>query len=86
VLLKVPWRKRCPFHQRNKQAAAGHPAAVEQGLNMIRKLGTFVDWTIIGESKELHKGIDMVVSSLTSVEVTLEPRAKLRDCAAYQPL
>ncbi len=45
--------------------ATGHPAAVEQGLNMIRKLGTFVefsvmrekvtaDWTIIGDSKELN--------------------------------
>ncbi|MGA7391491.1 MAG: alcohol dehydrogenase catalytic domain-containing protein [Terrimicrobiaceae bacterium] len=103
--------------------ATGHPAAVEQGLNMIRKLGTFVefsvmrekvtaDWTIIGDSKELNvhgahlgpycypvairmieqnllpmdeivthrlplkdyqKGIDMVVSGLTSVKVTLEP-------------
>lgn len=45
--------------------ATGHPAAVEQGLNMIRKLGTFVefsvmrekvtvDWTIIGDTKELN--------------------------------
>ncbi|MEA3337890.1 MAG: alcohol dehydrogenase catalytic domain-containing protein [Chloroflexota bacterium] len=45
--------------------ASGHPAAVEQGLHMIRKLGTFVefsvmrepvtvDWTIIGDSKELN--------------------------------
>jgi len=45
--------------------ATGHPAAVAQGLNMIRKLGTFVefslmrepvtaDWTIIGDSKELN--------------------------------
>jgi threonine dehydrogenase-like Zn-dependent dehydrogenase len=45
--------------------ATGHPAAVEQGLHMIRKLGTFVefsvmrepvtvDWTIIGDSKELN--------------------------------
>lgn len=44
--------------------ATGHPSAVEQGLHMIRKLGTFVefsvmrepvtvDWTIIGDSKEL---------------------------------
>lgn len=44
--------------------ATGHPAAVEQGLRMIRKLGTFVefsvmrepvtvDWTIIGDTKEL---------------------------------
>ena len=45
--------------------ASGHPAAVEQGLYMIRKLGTFVefsvmgqpvtvDWTIIGDTKELN--------------------------------
>lgn len=45
--------------------ATGHPAAVEQGLQMIRKLGTFVefsvmrekvtvDWTIIGDGKELN--------------------------------
>ena len=45
--------------------ATGYPAAVEQGLHMIRKLGTFVefsvmrepvtvDWTIIGDSKELN--------------------------------
>lgn len=45
--------------------ATGHPRAVEQGLHMIRKLGTFVefsvmrepvtvDWTIIGDSKELN--------------------------------
>lgn len=45
--------------------ATGHPAGVEQGLHMIRKLGTFVefsvmgesvtvDWTIIGDTKELN--------------------------------
>jgi threonine dehydrogenase-like Zn-dependent dehydrogenase len=45
--------------------ATGHPAAVEQGLLMVRKLGTFVefsvmrepvtvDWTIIGDTKELN--------------------------------
>lgn len=44
--------------------ATGHPAAVGQGLAMLRKRGTFVeysvmrepvtvDWTIIGDSKEL---------------------------------
>ncbi|MBV8899197.1 MAG: alcohol dehydrogenase catalytic domain-containing protein [Verrucomicrobia bacterium] len=103
--------------------ATGAPPAVEQGLLMIRKLGTFVefsvmrepvtvDWTIIGDSKELNihgshlgpncypvairmiqqgllpmdeivthrlplrdyqKGIDMVLSGVTSVKVTLEP-------------
>jgi threonine dehydrogenase-like Zn-dependent dehydrogenase len=45
--------------------ATGHPAAVGQGLRMIRKQGTFVefsvmrekslvDWTIIGDTKELN--------------------------------
>lgn len=45
--------------------ATGHPKAVETGLHMIRKLGTFVefsvmrelvtvDWTIIGDTKELN--------------------------------
>jgi len=45
--------------------ATGHPGAVAQGLQMIRKLGTFVefsvmrepvtvDWTIIGDTKELN--------------------------------
>jgi L-iditol 2-dehydrogenase len=44
--------------------ATGHPASVGQGMNMIRKLGTFVefsvfaqpttlDWSIIGDQKEL---------------------------------
>lgn len=45
--------------------ASGNPAGVNQGLQMIRKLGTFVEfsvfnepatinWTIIGDSKELN--------------------------------
>lgn len=45
--------------------ATGHPQAVKQGLHMIRKAGTFVefsvmrepvtvDWTIIGDTKELN--------------------------------
>ena len=45
--------------------ATGHPSGVTQGLQMIRKLGTFVefsvmrdlvqaDWTIIGDTKELN--------------------------------
>jgi threonine dehydrogenase-like Zn-dependent dehydrogenase len=45
--------------------ATGHPDAVQQGLHMICKLGTFVefsvmrepvtvDWTIIGDTKELN--------------------------------
>lgn len=45
--------------------ATGHPASVKQGLEIVRKLGTFVefsvfkdlvtvDWSIIGDSKELN--------------------------------
>jgi erythritol/L-threitol dehydrogenase len=45
--------------------ASGHPSSVTQGLQMIRRLGTFVefsvfgepvtvDWTIIGDTKELN--------------------------------
>lgn len=45
--------------------ASGHPQSVSQGLHMIRRLGTFVefsvfgepvtvDWTIIGDTKELN--------------------------------
>jgi len=44
--------------------ATGHPSSVVQGLHMIRRLGTMVefsvfgepvtvDWTIIGDTKEL---------------------------------
>ena len=44
--------------------ATGHPSSVQQGLNMVRKLGRFVefsvfgepaviDWSIIGDRKEL---------------------------------
>ena len=45
--------------------ATGHPSSVQQGLSMVRKLGTFVefsvfgepaivDWSIIGDRKELN--------------------------------
>lgn len=45
--------------------ATGHPKSVSQGLQMVRRLGTFVefsvfgepvtvDWTIIGDTKELN--------------------------------
>ena len=45
--------------------ASGNPAAVQQGLDMIRKLGTYVEfsvfndpatvnWTVIGDTKELN--------------------------------
>ena len=45
--------------------ASGHPSGVVQGLHMVRRLGTFVefsvfgepvtvDWTIVGDTKELN--------------------------------
>ena len=45
--------------------ASGHPLAVQQGLDMVRRLGTFVEfsvfkdpapvnWTVIGDTKELN--------------------------------
>lgn len=84
--------------------ATGHPAAVEQGLRMLRKLGTFVefsvmrepvtvDWTIIGDSKELnihgaHLGpycypvaIDMLVKGLLPMDQIITHQLPL---AAYQ--
>ena len=56
--------------------ATGHPQAVVEGLHMIRKLGTFVefsvmrepvtvDWTIIGDTKELNiHGAHLVAAHL----------------------
>jgi erythritol/L-threitol dehydrogenase len=67
----------------------GKPAAVEQGLHMIRKLGTFVefsvmsekatvDWTIIGDSKELnirgsHLGPDCYPVAIRMLEQRVMP-------------
>ena len=71
--------------------ASGHPVAVKQGLQMIRSLGTFVefsvlkepvtvDWTIIGDTKELNihgshlgpycypRAIDMLQKGLLPIE------------------
>lgn len=82
--------------------ATGHPSAVEQGLQMIRKLGTFVefsvmrekvtvDWTIIGDSKELtihgaHLGphcypvaIRMLEQKLLPMDEIVTHRLPLRD-------
>jgi erythritol/L-threitol dehydrogenase len=28
--------------------ATGHPAAVQQGLNLLRKLGTYVEYSVFG--------------------------------------
>ena len=51
--------------------AAGHPSSIDQGLNLIRKQGTFVefsvfkdeasiDWSIIGDGKEITiKGVSL---------------------------
>jgi L-iditol 2-dehydrogenase len=51
--------------------ATGHPSSVTQGLNMIRKLGRFVEfsvfmdaatvnWTVIGDAKELDiRGVSL---------------------------
>jgi erythritol/L-threitol dehydrogenase len=68
---------------------SGKPAAVEQGLQMIRKLGTFVefsvmsekatvDWTIIGDTKELnirgsHLGPDCYPVAIQMLEQRILP-------------
>lgn len=82
--------------------ATGHPKAVEQGLQMIRKAGTFVefsvmrepvtvDWTIIGDTKELnihgsHLGphayplaIDYIHRGLINVEPIITHQLPLED-------
>lgn len=58
--------------------ATGHPSSVTQGMNMIRKLGRFVefsvfgapttlDWSVIGDGKEL----DVLGSQLCAVMAAL---------------
>ena len=82
--------------------ATGHPSAVEQGLRMIRKLGTFVefsvmrelvtvDWTIIGDTKELnihgsHLGpycyplaVDMIQKGLLPMDYIISHQLPLSD-------
>jgi erythritol/L-threitol dehydrogenase len=82
--------------------ATGHPAAIEQGLRMVRKLGTFVefsvmrekvsvDWTIIGDTKELtingsHLGprcypvaIRMIESGVLPIDEIVTHRMPLKD-------
>lgn len=82
--------------------ATGHPKAVEQGLHMIRKAGTFVefsvmrepvtvDWTIIGDTKELnihgsHLGpytyplaIDYIQKGLIDVSHIVTHQLQLKD-------
>ena len=64
--------------------ASGHPSGVTQGLEMLRKLGTFVEfsvfnepatvnWTIIGDTKELtihgsHLGPGGYAPSIAAIE------------------
>jgi threonine dehydrogenase-like Zn-dependent dehydrogenase len=82
--------------------ATGHPSGVIQGLRMIRKLGTFVefsvmaeevtvDWTIIGDSKELnihgaHLGpylyplaIEYIAKGVVDVSPIITHKFKLED-------
>ena len=84
---------------------AGHPSSVAQGLHMVRKLGTFVefsvmrepvtvDWTIIGDTKELnihgsHLGpycypvaIDMLVKKQVPVGSIVTHQLPLEDYQA----
>jgi erythritol/L-threitol dehydrogenase len=80
--------------------ATGQPAAVEQGLNMLRKLGTFVeysvfgsgttiDWTIIGNEKELdvreaHLGLHCWPAAIRLIESGRLPMEKI--CTHQLPL
>jgi threonine dehydrogenase-like Zn-dependent dehydrogenase len=69
--------------------ASGHPSAVLQGLNLLRKLGTYVeygvfgsdttvDWSIISDDKELdvrgaHLGPYCWPSAITMLESGILP-------------
>jgi erythritol/L-threitol dehydrogenase len=80
--------------------ASGHPSAVEQGLNMLRKLGTFVeysvfgsratiDWTIVGNEKELdvrgaHLGTHCWPAAIRLIESGRLPMEKI--CTHQLPL
>jgi threonine dehydrogenase-like Zn-dependent dehydrogenase len=80
--------------------ASGHPSAVDQGLNMLRKLGTFVeysvfgsgatiDWTIIGNEKELdvrgaHLGPHCWPAAIRLIESGRLPMEKI--CTHQLPL
>ena len=82
--------------------ASGNPVGVVQGLNMIRKMGRFVefsvfskptsvDWSIIGEKKELDVlgahispytypiAIDLLGRKLVKVEGIVTQKFKLKD-------
>jgi erythritol/L-threitol dehydrogenase len=80
--------------------ATGHPAAVPQGLNLLRKQGTFVeygvfkddvsvDWTIISDDKELdilgaHLGPDCWPSAIRMLESGRLPMDRI--CTHQLPL
>jgi erythritol/L-threitol dehydrogenase len=80
--------------------ATGHPSAVDQGLNMLRKLGTYVeygvfgsratiDWTIIGNEKELdvrgaHLGPHCWPAAIRLIESGRLPMEKI--CTHQLPL
>ncbi len=78
----------------------GHPSAVEQGLNMLRKQGTFVeysvfkdpvsvDWSIISDDKELdvlgaHLGPDSWPTAIRMIESGSLPMDQI--CSHQLPL
>ena len=80
--------------------ATGHPAAVSQGLNLLRKHGTFVeysvfgseasaDWSIISDDKELdvlgaHLGPDCWPPAIRMIESGLLPLDEI--CSHQLPL
>ncbi len=78
----------------------GHPSAVPQGLNLLRKLGTFVeysvfgsdvtvDWSIISDDKELdvrgaHLGQNTWPAAIKMIESGLLPLDRI--CATQFPV
>ncbi|MFJ3033214.1 zinc-binding dehydrogenase [Curtobacterium pusillum] len=80
--------------------ATGHPSAVPQGLNLLRKLGTFVeysvfkdnvsvDWSIISDDKELdirgaHLGPHTWPAAIKLLETEILPMSEI--CTHQFPL
>ena len=78
----------------------GHPSAVSQGLNLLRKLGTYVeysvfgsdvtvDWSIISDDKELdvrgaHLGPDCWPAAIRMIESGRLPLDRI--CTHQLPL
>ena len=87
-------RRRCLLE------GTGHPSAVGQGLNMLRKLGTYVeysvfgsdvsvDWSIISDDKELdvrgaHLGPDCWPAAIRMIESARLPMDRI--CTHQLPL